>query len=97
MDQAKLFTVDQFPFLAFFDPFDRQPHLFFELIIRTIIKVRDSSMNADDGLDCRQGVLARILGVIDKCLGDFDVLGKSRDEVDIPFTEPIDRGSHFQM
>ncbi len=38
MNQSEFLAVDQLPFLAFLDPFDRQSHLLFELIIGPLYK-----------------------------------------------------------
>ena len=44
--ESELLAVDQLPFLPLFDPFDRQPDLFFELIVRAVVKIGDPGMNA---------------------------------------------------
>ena len=90
VNEAELLAVDQFPLLAFFDPLDRQPHLFLQLIERIVVQVRHASVDADDRLHGRQRVLARMGRVIDERLRDLDVLGKARDEIDVPFAVTID-------
>ena len=39
MQQSEFFAVDEVPFLAFFNPLDRQPDLFFKLIVGTVVEI----------------------------------------------------------
>ena len=95
--QTEFLVVDQFPFLALLDPFDRQPHLLFELVVRTVVQVRHARMDADHGLHGRAENTRGGRGVIDKRFGDLDVLGKAGHQVDVPFTVAIDGERNFNV
>ena len=97
MDQPELLAVDQLPFLPLLDPLDRQPHLLFELIVGTVVQVRDPRVDADHRLHGRERVFAGIGRVIDERLGNLHVLGKARNQVDVPLAVAIHRRTQFQV
>ena len=54
-------------------------------------------MDANNRLHGRQRIFPRIGGVIDEGFGDLHVLRETRDEIDVAFAVPIDRGTEVQV
>jgi rhodanese-related sulfurtransferase len=89
IDQTELLTVDQLPFLTLLDPFNRQTHLFFELIEWIVAEVRNTCMDANYSLHGRERIFMGMCRVIDKSLGNLDVFCETRNEVNVAFTVAI--------
>src|ERR1700676_5215824 len=58
VQQPKFFFVDQFPFLSPLVSLNGQPHLFFQLIVWSVEKIRYAGVYPYHGLHGRKGVFA---------------------------------------
>ena len=58
-EQTIIGIVDQLRFLGFFDRFDADPQLLFDLVKWAAVQIADAGMDVDDGADRVQKILAR--------------------------------------
>ena len=97
IDQTELLVVDQLPFLPLLDAFNGQPDLLFELVVGAIEQVRHPGVHPHHRLHGGEGILAGRGGVVDESFWNFNVFGKSGDQVDVPLAVFVDGGQQRQV
>ena len=89
LQQAEIGIVDQLPFLAFLDRFDRQPDLFAELVNFVAVKIGHARVRAQHRLDGAQMIFARVLLVIHEGGRQFRFAAVHGEQVHFDFAEFI--------